>query len=277
MEILKFMNKNKNLEYEKIKVILENNYNLEIRSGKGNNYYMINTTKKSDFEISLVRQCTGVIIDKNTNDILHYFGEMAYEIDNDYNNNIIDLKNVNLKNCYISKYKNGYVIKVFNYNNEWKFATSKHTNIKHFKVGNEVLYNMFKKSILKTFNTINDFLNSLDNIYCYSFILSNNSIYIINKINLENLNEEFSFTNYFPLYKYKYENVNKNNEDEKFIIIEKKDIYEKQTINKIHLSIKELKNLFHKNICKYNDKCFENSCKLIHIIRSNINKNTIYY
>lgn len=179
------------------------------------------------------------------------------------------MKTINFKNCYITKYIDGYIVKIFYYDNEWKFATSKHTNIKYFKIGNETLYNIFKKNIFKTFNTINDFLNLLDNNYCYSFILNADNISMINKINSKTLKEEFNFNKYFPLYKYN----NKNNENEKFIIIEKKDLYGKQIINKIHLNIKDLEELLFKNICKYNNKCFDKSCNLIHAINPNIDKN----
>lgn len=270
MEVAKFIDENRKLKYEDIKLKLEKNYNLEIRLDKNNNYYMISTTNESNFKNPLIRQCTGIILEKSTNKILHYFGEMSYDIDNKYNNNIIDLKNVNIKNCYITKYINGKIIKVFNYNNEWKFATSKHTDIKRFKIGNEILYKCFKNVILKMFNSINDFLYSLDNNYCYTFILSNDNIYMINKVNLNTLKEEFNFNKYFHLSKYKYDN--RTEENEKLIIIEKNKIHENQIINKIHVSIKDLKELLYKNIYRDN-KSFNKSCELIHIVRSDINNN----
>lgn len=134
MEVLKFINKNKKLRYEEIKTILENEYNLEIKLDKSNNYFMISCTNNSDFKNGFVRQCTGIIIENKTYRILHYFGEKAYNFVNNYNNNIISIEAIYTKKCLIAPYIDGHIIKVFNYNNEWKFSTSKHTNIKTFMI-----------------------------------------------------------------------------------------------------------------------------------------------
>lgn len=261
MEIRNFINRNNSLSYDQLKEKLYKEYKLKTNIDESNNYYMISTTNKCDFKNLLVRQSTGIILDKNTNYILHYFGEKTYDIINKYNNNIIDLKNINFKNCYISKYIDGYIIKVFYYEGKWKFATSKHTNIKYFKIEDKILYDMVEKIILKIFDTIYDFLNSLDNNYCYTFMLSNDNFNIINKINLKTLKEEFNTNKYIPLCKYKYKEI------EKFIIIEKNDKNKEQVINKIHISINDIKNSSYKDIlCKYNDNCSDKSCILIHII-----------
>lgn len=269
MEVKNFMNKNKNLCYEELENILYKNYKLRINMDKSNKYYMICTTNDSDFKNSFVRQCTGIILEKYTNKILHYFGEKAYDIDNVYNNNIINLQDINLKSCYITQYTDGYIIKTFYYEGEWKFATSKHTDIKYFKIKNRDtnLYNIFKNYLLKTFSTIKDFLNLMDENYCYTFILNDN-INIINKFDLKILKEQFNFNNYNPLYEYI---INKSDKDKKFIIVEKGN--NNEIIKKIHISINSIKRLLHKNICKYNDKCFNKFCNLIHTIKPDIEKN----
>lgn len=269
MEFKNFMNKNKNLCYEELENLLYKKYKLIINMDKSNKYYMICATNDSDFKNLFVRQSTGIILEKNTNQILHYFGEKAYDIDNIYNNNIINLKDINLKSCYITQYTNGYIIKTFYYEGEWKFATSKHTDIKYFKIKNKNtnLYNIFKNYILKTFSTIKDFLNLLDEKYCYTFILNDN-INIINKFDLKILKEQFNFNNYVPLYKY---SINKSNKDKKFIIIEKDN--DNEIVKKIHISTNSIKRILYKKNCKYNDKCFNKSCNLIHTIKPDIEKN----
>lgn len=269
MEVLNFFNENKNLTYENIKDILEDKYKLKLIIDKINNYYMICTTDNSDFNDLFIRQCTGIILERGTNKILHYFGEKAYDLDN--KNSIIKLKDINIKNCYITKYINGHIIKTFNYKGKWMFATSKHTNIKYFNIKskNINLYNIFKNCLLKTFDKMEDFFNLLDENYCYTFILTDNYINLINKINLSNLEQHFNLGNYISLSKYKY--FNKNDKDEKFIIIEIDK--NSEPIKKIHVSTNSIKKLLYNNICKYSDKCFNKSCKLIHIITPDIEEN----
>lgn len=275
MEVLKFFNENKNLTYENIKNILEDKYKLKLITDKTNNYYMICTTDNSNFNDIFIRQCTGVILEKGTNKILHYFGEKTYDVDNKYNNNVINLKDINIKNCYITKYVNGYIIKTFNYKGKWMFATSKHTNIKYFNIKNKniKLYNIFKNYILKTFDKIEDFLNLLDKNYCYTFILTDNYINLINKVNLSNLEQHFNLNSYISLSKYKYfnKNFNKNDKDQNFLIIEINK--NSEVIKKIHISTDNIKKILYDNFCKYNDKCFNKSCKLIHIIEPDIEEN----
>lgn len=85
---------------------------------------------------------------------------------------------------------------------------------------------------------------------------------MINKVNMDTLKEEFNFSEYIPLHKHKY-----NNKNQKYIFVERNN--EDQIINKIHISINDIKNL----LCKYNDKCFDKSCSLIHIVKPDFIKN----
>lgn len=238
MEVLDFINKNKDLKYEDIKNILENKYNLQIKLDKTNDYYMISTTKKSNFSDPFVRKCTGIIINKANNKILHYFGEKAYETFDDENNNIIKIEDIDIKNCFIAPYINGYIVKVFNYKNKWRFATTKHTNIKLYKINNtkSSLYEIFEKCILNLFNSMDDFLNILETSFCYSFILNDNKLYIINKIYINKLEEFYNINNFKPLFNF---NIN-NDFFEKYIIIEKD---EKNIKRKIHISINDIKKI----------------------------------
>jgi hypothetical protein len=266
MEVKKFMEENNYLTYEDLEKLLYKKYKLKTRLDVNNNYYMISTTNESEFTNKFVRQCTGIILEKGTNKILHYFGEKTYDIVNEYNNNIINLKDVNLEKCYITEYINGYIIKIFYYNNKWKFATSKHTDIKYYKINGKVLYNIFENYILRSFNTIYDFLNLLHEECCYTFVLENDNknVNIINKFDLNILEEQFNFNNYKSLHKF----INdKNEKNKKFIILEKNN--NKQIIKKILISIDDIK----KVICRYNNRCFNNSCKFIHVIKPVFNKN----
>ena len=256
MEVRNFMNDNKNVSFLDLKEKLYKEHNIKINEDIKNNYYMLTSTNKSDYNNIFIRQCTGLILEKDTNNILHYFGEKSYDISNEYNNNIIDLEHLDINNSYISNYKNGYIIKVFNYNKQWKFATSNHTDIKHFKIkeNNAILYNVFKKHVLKTFYTMNDFLISLDNSYCYTFIIEEVNLNIINKISLKDFKEEFNFNNYTSLNKYILNP--KYNENLRYILIEKDN---SRISKKIHINTNDIKKI----IYKYSNICINKTPKLI--------------
>lgn len=262
MEVIKFMNNNKNLSFSDLKEKLINVYNMKINEDVKDNYYILTSTNKSDYNNIFVRQCTGLILEKGTNNILHYFGEKSYDVKNKYNNNIINLENIDINNSYISNYTDGYIIKVFSYNKKWNFATSRHTNIKHFKIkeNKTILYDIFKEHILRIFDTMNDFLISLDDRYCYSFIIEeDNKLNIINKINLINLKEEFNFNNYISLNK--YISNPKYNKKDKYILIEKNNSC---ISNKIHVNTIDI----YKTISKYNDILIKEAPKIVNIQES---------
>lgn len=270
MEVLKFFNENKKSTYEYIKDILEQKYKLELRIDKSNNYFMISTTNESDFNNLFIRQCSGIIIEKETYNVLHYFGEIAYDINNNYNNNKVEIENINIEKCFISRYIDGYMIKIFNYNKKWKFATSNHTNIEKYRIKdrNTTLYGIFKKCILNTFDSFDDFLNFLDCKYCYSFILNDNNLHMINKIHINKLNEHYNFNSFKSFI---YINDVINNKSEKYLIVEKDD---KKIHKKIHASINDIEKLISENkICLYNNKCVNKYCKLNHMIKPNIEDN----
>lgn len=236
MDVSKFMEKKYN--FNDLKKILENKYKLKIIIDKSNEYYMISETNESNLKDKFVRQCTGIIIEMNTNKILHYFGEKAYDSIKNQNNNFLNLEKSKIDYYYITPYIDGYIIKIFYYKNKWVFSSSMHTNIKYFKIKkyNNTLYNIFKESVLKNFETMDDFLYSLEYNYCYSLILNkeDRKIEVLNKTNLKTLDIEININNYINLKKYDL-NINYN----KYILVEK-DKTGKIT-NKIHSDIDSIK------------------------------------
>ena len=220
-----------------LKKILEEEYKLKINLDKNNKYYMITGTNESDNENSVTRQCTGIIINKQGNKILHYFGEKASDLPTEKIKNGL----IKMENLYISPYEDGYLIKVFYNENKWNFSTSKHTNIKFFNINEENITNLFELfeiSILNTFSNFDDFLNMLENDYCYSFILEKKckKIQFINKVNLKTLIIENNMNKYRRLKDY-----NTSKKTEKYILIEKDKIG--KTINRFHSSLETLKEL----------------------------------
>lgn len=236
MDVKKFI-ENK-YSFNELKKILEDKYKLKIIIDKSNDYFMISETIESDFKNSFVRQCTGIIINKACNKILHYFGEKSYETIKNRTNNSLNIEKTKIDCYYITPYIQGYIIKMFYYKNKWNFSTSVHTNIKLFntKENNCKLYDIFKDSILNIFKTMDDFLYNLEYNYCYSFILNkeNKKIEMLNKTNMKTLNIEINLNNYIKL-----ENYNFNTKFDKFILIEK-DKSDK-IINKIHADLDTIK------------------------------------
>lgn len=228
----------KKYSFNELKKILEDKYKLKIIIDKSNEYYMISETYESDFKDKFVRQCTGVIINKASNKILHYFGEKAYESIDNQNNNFLNLEKSKIDYYYITPYIDGYIIKIFYYKNKWFFSTSMHTNIKYFNIkkNNNTLYNIFKDSILNMFETMDDFLYNLEYNYCYSFILNkeNRKIEMLNKTNLKTLDIEININNYIKLKSYDF-----NTNYDRYILIEKDKTG--KVINKIHSDFDTIK------------------------------------
>ncbi len=238
MDVKKFI-ENK-YSFNELKKILEGKYKLKIIIDKSNEYFMISETIESDFKNNFVRQCTGIIINKASNKILHYFGEKAYESIDNQNNNFLNLEKNKIDNYYIMPYVDGYIIKIFYYKKKWNYSTSKHTNIKYFNIKekNTTLFKIFEDSILNTYNTMDDFLFSLENDWCYSFILikENGKIELLNKTNLKTLDTEINTNNYIKLKTYKI-NINYD----KYILIEKDKTG--NVNNKIHSNLDTIKEL----------------------------------
>jgi hypothetical protein len=192
MDVLGFLKSNQHKNYEELKIIFEKKYNLKVIIDINKNYFMLLCTDKSNLRNKLVRQCTGIIIDTKTRNVLHYFGEKTYD------NNIIN-ESYFFDNFFIEPYIDGIVIKFFIHNNKWKMATSKHTNIKIFKINDITLYNIFEKVIKDIFESMKLFLKGLNKDYCYSYLLYNNNIKLINRVCLKTLIPEFNIKDSIPL------------------------------------------------------------------------------
>ena len=96
------------------------------------------------------------------------------------------------------------------------------------------MYNLFKNCVLELFESIDDFLYLLNENDCYSFLLKDNNLKIINKISLISLKEEINISDYKSLNIY-----NIKDDIIKYIIIEK-DI-DDNIIKKIHINIEDIK------------------------------------
>jgi hypothetical protein len=161
------------------------------------NLYMLNFTEKSDLNLPLVRSMNGVIFEKETNKLVHYSFQKAYE-------GIYDTNTEDFDNYYKDYYKNelpeeytielstkGSHIKVYWYNNTWNIGTSKNIEASIQKWKDSI---SFKEMFYQCLGDEKDLvLDSLDKNSCYSFVIQHqlntgiNSFYyhMLNCVNLQ--------------------------------------------------------------------------------------------
>ena len=188
-------------------------YSFEIK--EHGQLYMMCFTEDSDTALEAVREATGIIIEKYTNKVVHYSFKKCYD---SLENNSIDFTTIdnqetvieldsfkvsNLsKNYIVNLFFEGSLIKMYHYNGEWHIATSKSINEDNKWSSNKTFQDLFKESVKDSFGVdYLEFKTKLDPGYSYTFILQhpeNNTIhsvsqkliFILNKVNLDTLEEE---------------------------------------------------------------------------------------
>ena len=83
------------------------------------NLYLVTYTRdKSDMKIPLVRECNGLILEKDTNTIIcQSFNKTADSNDSD------EYLLPDYSNCKLEELNEGTLIRIFYYNNKWNYAT----------------------------------------------------------------------------------------------------------------------------------------------------------
>lgn len=199
-------------------------YFLEIK--ENDNKYMLLFTEKSDLSLPEVRQSTGIIFEKETNNLLHFSFEKCYEGLNttkkgiDVFNKQGDAYN-DIKNYTMNLYFVGSMIKLY-FDNGWKIASSKNLDASKSFWGNKKSFlDLFIDAIELSDNVeYFDFIEKLDPNYCYTYIIQhpeNSSLikvktpvaFILNKVNLATLKEEIPDKLNFQVDK-KFNEINKN-------------------------------------------------------------------
>lgn len=179
--------------------------NLEIKSA--GNVYMVLFTDKCDFSDPRVRQASGMILEKETNKLLHFSFEKCYDgVDGDWaslSNDPYNKQKLDSQDYTTELFFEGSIIKLFYYEERWNIATSK--NIEGHKnrwSSNKTYDILFAEAIEKTYNVqLADFFETLDKKWCHTFLLQHPEnvlahpvgvpvVYYVNKVNLESLEEE---------------------------------------------------------------------------------------
>jgi hypothetical protein len=178
---------------------------------------MLCFTEKSNLHDKKVRECSGIILEKETNKIIHYTFKKCY----DSFSKELSLKEikdwaeteVETEDTYpldnidgtekVALFFEGCLIKLYHYNGEWNVSTSKTLDAsKSFWSSKRSFLELFKDSVEESYNIeYNEFLKSLNENYCYSYLLQHPenrmainvkepTLFIVNKINMETLEEE---------------------------------------------------------------------------------------
>lgn len=162
------------------------------------NLYMISFTDMSDLTNPIIREANGIIIEKDTNKIIHHCFSKTYDNFLDpYNNESYRIK-------YVNNFVEGSLIRVYYYDNCWNVGTSRHfTSVNNKWNSNVSFMDMFSEVVVNKWGSIEEFYTTLDTGYCYTFILShadnnliipvkNNNLLQLNRVSLETLEEELS-------------------------------------------------------------------------------------
>ena len=161
MELINFIKSISN--YDVLKQVLESEpYNLKIKEDiETPELFLIYNTDKSDLSLKIVRECNGIILEKNTFKILCYTFDKCTDIET------FD-KNINLDDLYIERAIEGTLVRLFYYNNTWRLSTKKCINAYESKWLSDKNFGLLFQECIN----YNEIIPNLDINYCYSFIIT---------------------------------------------------------------------------------------------------------
>lgn len=226
--ITKFINDNYD-SFDELKVgLTKAPYHLNIKESddiQGNKgLYMLCFTELSDLNLKEVRDCTGIILEKETNQVVHFSFSKCYE--GIYNPNSFanilkgpesfekDLYKGNVNSDFtFNLFFIGSIIKLYFYNGKWNIGTSKNLNAeKSFWSSKKSFETLFVEAVEESNEETSyfDFLEKLDPNYCYSYLLQHPEndcivkvakpfIFILNKVNTTSLREIIPDKEYFQV------------------------------------------------------------------------------
>lgn len=150
--------------YEKLsEFITKPPYNLEFREDKPiSDLFLICPTDTSDFKSELVKECNGIILNKNTLEIVAY--GLDYVLNIDQFEELYDYPTICWDNIDFHRCLDGTLIKVYYFDSKWNISTNKCINSNKSRWASS-------KSFYSLFNECNIDLNELDTNNCYCYIL----------------------------------------------------------------------------------------------------------
>lgn len=161
MEFKQFLTINSLTTFESVRSAVESTeYNMKIKeSDLYPTLYLVCQTDKSDNTIPWVRECNGIILEKETNRIVCYSFKKSKESDSDD-------PEINLDAARVEIAVDGVLIRVYNYNGTWMISTKKCIDAKKARW-------LTKKSFHEMFEEVfpTETLTKMDVNEVYSFIL----------------------------------------------------------------------------------------------------------
>ena len=161
MELLNFINNN-SYNFDSLKQVLESElFNLKIKEDADYpDIFLIHTQENSNFNSVIVRECNGIILEKNTFKIVCYSFNKCLEDDS------LD-PSLDINNLYIENANEGTLVRLFYYKNTWLVSTKKCINAAKSKwLSNKNFLELFQDCIQGL-----NFESNLKTDNCYSFML----------------------------------------------------------------------------------------------------------
>ncbi len=137
-------------------IFTSDKFNLSIKDN--GDLYMLYFNKESDLTSTIIRECNGIILEKETNKLVHYCFSKTYNTTDDKYGAIDEVKDFK-----VGKFIDGCLIKVYWYNDKWNYGTSRTFDAKNVYCGEITYYDMFKECW--------DDTESLNKEHCYTFIM----------------------------------------------------------------------------------------------------------
>lgn len=160
MEYLNFLNSHNVSSFEDVKELL-NTYNIRVKED-GNLYLVYYKRENNDNLNQLQFECNGMILEKNTNNIVCN----SYNKFCKYKNDLLEQHKLNFNNLHIEPCYEGTLLRVYNYNNSFRVATKKCINAKDSKwKSNKNYYELFGEALQNT--QFNSFQFENDKVYFF--------------------------------------------------------------------------------------------------------------
>jgi hypothetical protein len=165
METSQFIYENRISNIEELKNVFEKEpYNLKIKEDANiNNLFVIHNTDKSDFNLKIVNECNGLILDKNSLKIICYTFDKC-------SNSLEIPTNIDFNNLYIENAIEGTLVRLYYANDNWLLSTKKCIDSsKASWISSKSFHQMFNECLNTLPNNIEH--DKLNKNYCYSFII----------------------------------------------------------------------------------------------------------
>jgi hypothetical protein len=173
MDIQNFIKNNNIDNFDNLKSILENTpFNLKIKEDTNfPNIFLIHTSDNSDLNIKLVRECNGLVMEKETFKILCYTFDKCSD-------SLTLPENLDKEDLFIENALEGTLVRYYCYNNEWILSTKKCIDSSKSRwISKKSFNDLFIDCVKNTYFDV----NLLNKNYCYSFLILHNENNIVVK------------------------------------------------------------------------------------------------